>query len=1053
MSSTDVNAEKQPLTLEVFPTENSEFYYAKLNMPKQLYNSSATKIDHVQTIVILDQSGSMGDSVGYILEKVLPKLFATLGYMYNAPIDLIIFESTSRYYKTTASSIARLGLRCLGGTNFAPAIRDLKNLILSQENDRIRIITLSDGDICDKDDCKIAADELALVLSERNMLINSIALRYNSSDYANPDTEALCSLLRLNNVGTSSMLEIARMNNLEKQVDTLFQVLSNDGLDFSCKLTSSSEFFKAQPWQERASSQLQLISGFNEMWIDARQLKVIDKLFVGSHPVEIVTREKLSTAESAAKLMKSAINRHTAHLKVLRVANSEQSLEEMQRILEFYKNLEAQLTEEHLEAPADNLLKSRLNYLKNTLEIRSRAFYTKMAQIANDDTIGQLNAAQKAEYLRTTNVSKTSRGLARRAVKSGLDFDSVAREEAKAIVDNLHLLDQLPECEHVSFYSLETTIGGFKGLKDLIQADEDDILTAADILQVINIVGMAARGPVGDYPDPMTYRLDCIYPNCFVSISDLITARLQGGELTVPGFPDDVITTVIPVFEDHRLAQFMRKHAPTIMSYYCSIGMRGMIADVPMTDGYTICAGLWKLVEDIAKQPTELKLRTFGFLCESYELFVGSYFDCVDKYLQPAESNADLKTSMFLNNFGTTNMIAPLYKHLKNSPSATKAMMPRILRALFNYEVWQTMRRLFKGSERAPDVISSKLTSLLGIDLDKCATTPQPVFTEEPKQLVFHSEYYADYSYVQNELVEKLAWYVKYVALLPLLLESVANGTITSFKVPTIDNQFLASQLDIEDMDEYWFLLVSQAFMYPASSDRSDRDAEKMLIHDLKYPDEFKLKLKEYCAKAYKSHYDTLLSAKRKAELAECKNLLLDRIFASKTIEEAAEHLKNGVRIGYMDFRIATSFSYGYNDFKERLLNSGKCPILAQLIKLFILTRVDFDSEPVYNGGKVSWVREIDELERVFLNSGGSKSEWDRIKEFYVENAMHRYRANGKPNRHTHHDGKPSYWARGFQTLEDFRNSVSPDAFEEYCQVHFDCCGVNQLISSRGETN
>lgn len=54
LSSTDVSADSQPLTLEVFPVKNSDFYYAKLDLPKGLYTILSNKNDYVPTIVILD---------------------------------------------------------------------------------------------------------------------------------------------------------------------------------------------------------------------------------------------------------------------------------------------------------------------------------------------------------------------------------------------------------------------------------------------------------------------------------------------------------------------------------------------------------------------------------------------------------------------------------------------------------------------------------------------------------------------------------------------------------------------------------------------------------------------------------------------------------------------------------------------------------------------------------------------------------------------------------------------------------------------------------------
>ena len=73
---------------------------------------------------------------------------------------------------------------------------------------------------------------------------------------------------------------------------------------------------------------------------------------------------------------------------------------------------------------------------------------------------------------------------------------------------------------------------------------------------MINIVGIACNAQIGDYPDPMTFRINHIYPGCYISMSDIMMAYLQSGgkNLTPPGFDLD-ITTVAPIFNDNRIQE------------------------------------------------------------------------------------------------------------------------------------------------------------------------------------------------------------------------------------------------------------------------------------------------------------------------------------------------------------------------------------------------------------------------------------------------------------------------------------------------------------------
>jgi len=79
---------------------------------------------------------------------------------------------------------------------------------------------------------------------------------------------------------------------------------------------------------------------------------------------------------------------------------------------------------------------SRAKILKLN-RIRSRKITTFMETIANDDKVNELNAAQKAAYLRSVEpTSKAGKGLARRAAKRKgkldvprLSFDEIIRKE------------------------------------------------------------------------------------------------------------------------------------------------------------------------------------------------------------------------------------------------------------------------------------------------------------------------------------------------------------------------------------------------------------------------------------------------------------------------------------------------------------------------------------------------------------------------------------------------------------------------------------------------
>src|SRR5206468_1988302 len=137
--------------------------------------------------------------------------------------------------------------------------------------------------------------------------------------------------------------------------------------------------------------------------------------------------------------------------------------------------------------------------------------------------------------------------------------------------------------------SQETILGGIKAICKLVEDKVIDSMEVNDLLKIINLVGVACDGPIGDYPDPMTWRVNEIFPGCYVSLSDVLMAHTisHGKALQVYG-TQKAITNVIPIYDDNRIHVFLRKYSPSLLEYMASVGMRRMIAEIPRTYSYTI---------------------------------------------------------------------------------------------------------------------------------------------------------------------------------------------------------------------------------------------------------------------------------------------------------------------------------------------------------------------------------------------------------------------------------------------------------------------------------
>ena len=134
------------------------------------------------------------------------------------------------------------------------------------------------------------------------------------------------------------------------------------------------------------------------------------------------------------------------------------------------------------------------------------------------------------------------------------------------------------------------------------------------------------------------------------------------------------------------------KYAPTLLEYTASLGMRGMIINVPSTYKYTIVDGLWTLIRLVQDSPTDGHVDLFVKFVHTYKTAVGAQFDYVLDLIKPMSSEDKANNlSFYISNNGITNMLGPLIK-LHDYPEKL-SLVPDILRALFTFEYYQVLKK------------------------------------------------------------------------------------------------------------------------------------------------------------------------------------------------------------------------------------------------------------------------------------------------------------------------------------------------------------------------
>jgi hypothetical protein len=1035
------------LDLFLYPNENGFVGKLSLNTSNDAnINERLLTKSNVSTIVILDRSGSMGNSVPRFVNQILPDIFKSLGYAENDIITLITFDSNPNMYTIQVKQLASFSIKCEGQTFMAPGIALLTRFIrndLSKDCHSLRLLTISDGEVQDQENVQTQAAQLASLI-KNDYIINSQAVRLFTSS-SQPDTRAVSSLLQLNNISNVNLLDLkTSLTNMEISA-TISSLFSGDSLNRHAILKSDEVILKSTPWQNSNSNTISLFPGENLFWLSKLPT---GNLIVGQTNVKIHIEQGL-TVDTYEKLLKTKIEYYINQLKILKIVNTVESQKEINDIMNYFQGIESSLlaTDDDVKIFLnDSSLRARLQYLKHSIIRKKKSFVMRMSQIAIDDKVAQLNSAQQAEYLRAIdNTSKNARSLARRAVTQGLDFNEILRKEVRTMSEHIHELNDIDDSDLlVSFFSQDTTLGGIRAVCQLVTDDMLDDVNANDIIRMVNIVGVACSGPIGEFPDPMTWRVNELYLGCYVSLSDVLTAFMQsrGKPLQTPATNKE-ITNVIPIIENKRIARFLQKHAPCLLEYTCSIGMRRLLADVAMTAGYTICAGVWKLVSDLNKNKSELHLKTFDQLVKTYEMVVGNYF----QHIMPYIKEQDNQLSYYIANNGTTNMISPFINLYRENDTTKLQQIPKILRALYTYEIWQGIRRQYKNRDDSDLIAQKMLDQLIGLDLNKYKTPVQPLFEIEPalNEIQFHDQIHIDETYLDELL--KTVYYVDYVTLLPKYISAVINDNTDSIKnIPTINQNSICEALNINyDLKTFKFYNVIQALLYTSKASRIDSEKEMMKMIDLIDEKGSKKMVEDYIRKRFENQYATDLAIKGRSERSELASLLVQSILQSRDHNEMIKLMREGITRGKYQLAITNSSSLGFVELKDKLLDwNEKIPRRLDIIKVLLLGR-DYkqNDEPVWNNGNVLFTPNLGDFERIFV-SAGYADEWEKIKEEYMKRNLHIYRDGF--NRHGHGNTKPSYWAYGYMTLQLYKDNIPAEIFKEYCQIHHDCCGVSQLL-------
>ena len=998
-----------------------------------------SKLNDIELIMIVDRSGSMGDSYTKIFQKVMPILLEKLHYPENKPVHFITFDSNIEYRKITKDKFINSNNEYARGCTYMHDVFKELEKILVNKNSSYRILTLSDGDLHDSKETSETASEFYNKIKGK-FNINSQAIRFFSSNYANPDTLGLASVIQFNTVKQATLLDLNANDDELTIAEQLSKLFIYDGLGNKILLISDKQNIKSAPWEEK-KNEIVLAPGRNVFWLDdisQFNIKINDEKPVN---VKIENGENINT-QNYGIILADKIKEFMTKLKILKILENEKAQEEIEKMVKYFKEFEESLekiNEEELILK-DGKMNSRILYIKKLINKRKGLISNQMEAIKNEQKLSELNSQQKADYLRNVDNTKLGKSLAKRAVNSGLDFTEVIKEEIKNMKKNLSEINDIDYSnDPISFYSTSSTL---ESIKTLCVLDEDPVfeeMSATEFLELTNIVGIASFGTIADYPDPLLYLAKSIYPGCYISVSDIITAESvskKEKKLLVPGINEE-INNCIPIFSNERVYEFLRKYAPTILELTAGIGMRRVLADIPKTFEGNILAGLWKMIGIVkGNEKYEINIKSLIELIKTMVIVVGNHYEDVIEIIENQFKNEKTKNlGLYLNGYGLFQLL-PVMNKLASQNLLSKEELQKFLRAIYRFEVYKIIRKNIRKNENQKEYIEKTMNEALGIDFEKYGTKLPEMF-EKNLNPEFSDQYIINKDRI-NEFKKQIGWIENIPYAYYIFEAAQKSDPLNEIKnMPQFNQEKKKEYFGINyDFNKFIIFNIVQSLLYKEKIDRENENDKIMKIIDSNNEVEVDKFLRDQTKHIYSSKYNIENQKQIKLQNDIITKELVDKLINSEKLEEFNELMRKGITKGYLTHIIKDESTKGYNELKNILLDDKKeVPLRFEKIR-GIISGIDEKGEILWNKGNA--VRNKRNHYQKFIEKN-IPDLWKQISEI---NILHKYRE--KENRQGHSNKKQSYWAIGYDTLDQFYKNSDKDTIEKYKGIHTNCCGLTK---------
>jgi len=998
-----------------------------------------------EIIWIVDRSGSMGQNVDRLMNKVIPDSMLNLGYKNTHIANIITFDSKTEILKKSVNALINSNISSRGVTNMSPVFDHMTNIIHNDQTKPYCVVVLSDGDVHDKKEvAEHAKKNLQYV---KGVEISVIAVRLGTPSGNSADTQALANVALYNTQGYVPVKDFVLNEHSVTQLTTYMTTeLEKSGVGVAYgELSCPAKVFTTMPTEDPVYS-IRLPKDMDKYVIVDKNTD-FETILINGKSISSMLRRDIIKSEFD---IKTFVENSLQWMKIRKVSCVDFSDD----IVSWFDQLN-RFIEHNSDSSETNSVqvRDRINRLKKTIQKRTSSAMNELLQMNNQTKLSTINSNQTADYLRG---DLKSTGAAKRMEKytNGESFDDIANGILTKLneLKETHNIDEQFPVENISFFSQSGCTESVLCAADLKNYNPSifDLLTSSGFL------GLCFNCNQCDLPDPWIFEVNEVFlGNYYLTEADLRTENT----IEYPGTHSEV-NGILPLmkFNESLYKEYVSGKLRKLAEAQASVSIRGMLGPITQDILAMNAAVLKCIVEQvdtsdittIQKDMIENITKQMQF---HFDVYANNTFELLGKSMCMGDPRVNFVGSIGGNSLLKLFCVLTFHKDCESVRTNT-TQLKKLLAVFYELDCYMAAKKKFKGHDEDYNETTERYLELLNVlcidikQFERSYPVGEPY--HESAELINVDDITVDVDACVNNITSWLPNDKKYSGLYRL---------ITGKCISDADRLF-----DLEN-DQYKIMKlhsVVQAIQCRIEDDRINKEDGHMKI-PLPYDH---VNCKKYIEQAiyniYSDNYNKRMLNKRAKEhdimyfnfvkyLTKCDaDEFVSCLNGEPHNEKQSNFSNNGLYIDVVP-SIKNRSARGYAELVSMLVDTSS-DVTDRLNKIkIIITGRDLNKDPVWCSGNVL-SKKLEDFMSVF-DYYNKKPEWNNLMAIVMEFKKWIYRESDKKNRHGHCNSKPSFFSYGFETLSEFEFSCkngligfTPDDWTEYKTIHTTCCGFHSYV-------